>query len=202
MSSSGNIFYVTGPLWGESSGYQWIPHTKASDVELWCFLWSVHEEAIEQRIETQVIWDAITLIMKSKKSKSFPTQRPVTWSFDVFFDLCMKKQLSKELRCKWFEMPSHSLWSLKNLRALWFSHLNKINICQCMGKYFVWNFKGTLWNSTQNILPIHWKIQFLYVTILRALRFKSSLKWPPDHSKTQDVNEASLFHSNLNIIQI
>ena len=48
----------------------------------------------------------------------------------------------------------------------------------------MWNFKGTLWNSTQNILPIHWKIWFLYnIEILRALRFKSSyafLKRPPD----------------------
>ena len=47
----------------------------------------------------------------------------------------------------------------------------------------MWNFKGTLWNSTQNILPIHWKIGFLYnIDILRALRFKSSyafLKRPP-----------------------
>ena len=50
-------------------------------------------------------------------------------------------------------------------------------------RYFVWNFKGHLWNSTQNILPIHWKMWFLYNTeILRALRFKSSytfLKRPP-----------------------
>ena len=39
----------------------------------------------------------------------------------------------------------------------------------------MWNFKGTLWNSTQNILPIHWKIWLLYnIEILRALRFKSS----------------------------
>ena len=37
------------------------------------------------------------------------------------------------------------------------------------------NFKGTLWNSTQNILPIHWKIRFVYsVGILRALGFRSS----------------------------
>ena len=46
------------------------------------------------------------------------------------------------------------------------------------------NFKGTLWNSTQNILSIHWNIQFLYnIDILRALRFKSSyefLKRPPE----------------------
>ena len=37
-------------------------------------------------------------------------------------------------------------------------------------RYFVWNFKGTLWNSTQNIFPIHWKIWFLCnFEILRAL---------------------------------
>ena len=41
MSSNGNIFRVTGPLCGEFTGHRWIPLTKASDVELWCFLWSV-----------------------------------------------------------------------------------------------------------------------------------------------------------------
>ena len=30
MSSNGNIFHVTGPLWGESSGDRWIPLTKAA----------------------------------------------------------------------------------------------------------------------------------------------------------------------------
>ena len=39
-SSNGNIFRVTGPLCGEFTGDRWIPHTKASDAELWCFLWS------------------------------------------------------------------------------------------------------------------------------------------------------------------
>ena len=37
-SSSGNIFHVTGPLCGEFTGHWWIPHTKASDTELWCFI--------------------------------------------------------------------------------------------------------------------------------------------------------------------
>ena len=42
-------------------------------------------------------------------------------------------------------------------------------------RYFVWNFKSTLWNSAQNILTIYWKIWFLNnIEILRALRFKSS----------------------------
>ena len=38
MSSNGNICHVTGPLCGEFTGQQWIPRTKASDAELWCFL--------------------------------------------------------------------------------------------------------------------------------------------------------------------
>ena len=37
-SSDGNIFRVTGHLCGEFTGPRWIPHTKASDAELWCFL--------------------------------------------------------------------------------------------------------------------------------------------------------------------
>ena len=36
------------------------------------------------------------------------------------------------------------------------------------------NFKGCLWNSIQNILPIHWNIRFSYnVENLRALTFRS-----------------------------
>ena len=42
-SSNGNIFRVTGHLCGEFTGPRWIPHTKASDAELWCFLWSASE---------------------------------------------------------------------------------------------------------------------------------------------------------------
>ena len=38
--SNGSIFRVTGPLRGEFTGHRWIPRTKASDAELWLFLWS------------------------------------------------------------------------------------------------------------------------------------------------------------------
>ena len=42
-SSNGNIFRVTGHLCGEFPGPRWIPRTKASDAELWHFLWSASE---------------------------------------------------------------------------------------------------------------------------------------------------------------
>ena len=40
----------------------------------------------------------------------FPSQRPVTRRFDVFFDLCLNKWLSKQSRRWWFETSSRSLW--------------------------------------------------------------------------------------------
>ena len=40
----------------------------------------------------------------------FPTRRPVTRIFDVFFDLCLDKRLGKQSRRRWFKMPSRSLW--------------------------------------------------------------------------------------------
>ena len=42
-SSNRNIFRVTGHLCGEFNGPRLIPRTKASDVELWCLLWSATE---------------------------------------------------------------------------------------------------------------------------------------------------------------
>ena len=36
----------------------------------------------------------------------FPAQRPVTRSFDVFFDLRLNKQLSKQSWGWWFDLPS------------------------------------------------------------------------------------------------
>ena len=42
-SSNGNIFRVTGHLCGEFTGPRWSHRTKASDAELWCFLWSAPE---------------------------------------------------------------------------------------------------------------------------------------------------------------
>ena len=49
-----------------------------------------------------------------------PSQRPVTRSFDVFFDLRLNKRLSKPLWGWWFETPSRSLWRHCNVKDLGF----------------------------------------------------------------------------------
>ena len=57
-SSNGNIFRVTGHLCGELTGPRWISRTKASDTELWCFLWSNKRLSKQSRdwwFETQSI---------------------------------------------------------------------------------------------------------------------------------------------------
>ena len=42
-SSNRNIVRVTGHLCGKFTGPRWISRTKASDAELWCFLWFTPE---------------------------------------------------------------------------------------------------------------------------------------------------------------
>ena len=64
-SSNGNIFRVNDHLCGEFNAHRWIPRTKASDAELWCFLWSAPEPTVKLTIVRLVIWDAIVPIMTS-----------------------------------------------------------------------------------------------------------------------------------------
>ena len=48
MSSNGNIWNPRyWLLCGEFTGHRWIPLTKASDAELWCFLWSAPYQTVE-----------------------------------------------------------------------------------------------------------------------------------------------------------
>ena len=45
----------------------------------------------------------------------FPSQRPVTRRFDVFFDQRLNKRLSKQSWGWWFEMPLRPLWHYCNM---------------------------------------------------------------------------------------
>ena len=48
----------------------------------------------------------------------FPAQRPVTPSFDVFFDLGLNKRLSKQSWGWWFETVSRPLWRHSSVDTL------------------------------------------------------------------------------------
>ena len=46
----------------------------------------------------------------SPTAGEFPAQKPLTRSFDIFFDLGLNQRLNKQWRRRWFETPSRSLW--------------------------------------------------------------------------------------------
>ena len=56
-----------------------------------------------------------TCVGNSPVPGEFLAQRPVTRSFDVFFDLRLNKRLSKQWRGWWFETPSPPLWRHRNV---------------------------------------------------------------------------------------
>ena len=59
----------------------------------------------------------------------FPSQRPVTRSFDVYFDLCLDKWLSKQSRRWGFKTPLHPL------------------LRHCDDSYMTWQVLGHLYNG-------------------------------------------------------
>ena len=71
----------------------------------------------------------------SSVTSEFPSQRPVTRSFDVFFDLCLNKRLSKQSWGWWFETPSYSLWRHCN-EPINYVHGTGGNCMNCMWLLF------------------------------------------------------------------
>ena len=61
----------------------------------------------------------------------FPTQRPVTRSSDVFFDLRLNKRLSKQSWGWWLETQSDSLWRHCNASKMIYSWLS---LCERNGQ--------------------------------------------------------------------
>ena len=68
-----------------------------------CFSWWCHQ------METFSALLALC-VGNSQVIGEFPSQRPVTQSFDIFFDLRLNKWLGKQSIRHWLEMPLHSLW--------------------------------------------------------------------------------------------
>ena len=52
---------------------------------------------------------------ESTDHRWIPLTKPVTRSFDVFFDLRLNKRLIKQSRRRWFETPSRLLWRHRNV---------------------------------------------------------------------------------------
>ena len=85
-----------------------------------------------------------------------PSQRPVSRTFDVFFDLRLTKRLSKHSRCRWFETQSRSLWRHCNAcrRLLWKrDHQNEEN---CI-RFHLWVTTNDADRADSGLVPSQWE---------------------------------------------
>ena len=68
----------------------------------------------------------------SPVTDEFPSQRPVTRSFEVFFEFRLNKRLSKQSRGWWFETPSRSSWRHCNEWYLWWWRRPRLSLTSCL----------------------------------------------------------------------
>ena len=82
----------------------------------WCTTHFVHKMELSYYDDVIKTFSALLAICagNSPVTGEFPAQRPVTRSFDVFFDLCLNKRLSKHWQGWWIETPSRPLWRHSN----------------------------------------------------------------------------------------
>ena len=91
----------------------------------------------------------------SPVSGEFPTQRPVTRSFDIFFDLRLNKRLSKQSWSWWFETLACPLWRQCNVM-----HEKSVEvICAVIGSQMLsdeqqlcWEFIGKLCQALSQLI--------------------------------------------------
>ena len=86
-----------------------------------------HIEALSMALQWQHPWwrhptEIFSTILAlcagiTRVTGEFPSQRPVTRSFEDFFDLRLNKRLGQQSRRWWFETPSRSLWRHCNATA-------------------------------------------------------------------------------------
>ena len=135
------------PLCGEFSGDRWLPRTKVSNAEnvsIWwrhharhlpeffgmtykqchgadcCSCWLIFWPWWRHQMET---FSALLAICaeNSPVAGEFLAQRPVTRSFDVFYDLRLNKRLNKQWWGWWFETPLRPLWRHSNASFMFVS---------------------------------------------------------------------------------
>ena len=108
----------------------------------------------------------------------FPTQRPVTQSFDVSFDLRLNKQLSKQPWDWWFETPSWSLWrqcnggslnppGCKSMGPYPLSYFTKSKVCFFRLEALARKDTGCAGNSPEtSVTKFHMRLKYIFFTRL------------------------------------
>ena len=118
------VFYltVTSEMYFSNWFRIWFLITMTS----WWAWWHLKSPASPWRRHQMETLSALLAICagNSPVPDEFPAQRPVTRSFDVFFDLRPNKLLRKKSWGWWFETPSHPLYRHRNVDCLLY-HLSR-----------------------------------------------------------------------------
>ena len=118
----------------------------------------------------------------------FPTQRPVTRNFDVFFDLLLSKRLSKESWGWWFETLLRPLWRHCNglYTVNWYFYYSLTSISQKLLKFH--EKEVSFWRNFHHWL--HWKLSFWQLPVQPVIKnFMTTSSFPCLHSwKTNHGN--------------
>ena len=133
------------------------------------------------QMETFAVLLAIC-VGNSPVTGEFIAQRPVTRSFDVFFDLRMNKRLSKESWGWRFGTPSRPLWRHSNESHFHSTPLRRFSLYSS-------TFSGKLWNDGYALCleqPLHhfWNDRY-------ALKLCNSVQWLTfcDEMKVNDFRD-------------
>ena len=110
----------------------------------------------------------------------FPTQRPVTRSFDVFFDLRVNKRLSKQSWGWWYETPSCPLWSHHNVIFFFYLCWDYYISCRSLDVILIFiifqpwthlsfvNATWNIWHPERHRIHIWWSHMHLYKAVYHA----------------------------------
>ena len=110
----------------------------------------------------------------------FPTQRPVTRSFDVYFDLRPNERLSKQWWGWWFETLSRSLWRHRNAQiyvsAMLYMHqcimsFGNAHLIKCI-QVHVLAYRSCIW---LNCFKIYYLI--IFILLLGSADVFTSAEW-------------------------
>ena len=76
-------------------------------VNAWCLY---VRENMKATSNYNIFWITGHFEQTTLTTGGFLSQRPVTWSFDAFFDWSLIKWFSKQSRRQWYKTPLHSSW--------------------------------------------------------------------------------------------
>ena len=132
----------------------------------------------------------------------FPTQRPVTRSFDVLFDLRLNKRLSKQPWGWWFETPSWSLWRQRNDLQKFHHLISFVPKPSSWAVGLKLYLKGQVKNHTGSNIVVAARLDFLF----RISTPGCSIASLADHIKAhlRKINEGDLwpFRRNIHPVRI